>query len=48
MKRTTPYEALLAEIGLFSIFDAVSHKKLRLFYDLSKSDDTRVSKRILM
>ena len=48
MKRSTPYEAFLSEIGVLTINNQIKIKKLMLFFDLKHSDDSRIAKQILL
>ena len=47
MKRTSPYEAFLAEIGLLSIADTINLKRIKLYHNTVNSDERRIAKHIL-
>ena len=46
-KATTPYLALISELGIWPIGKQVEYKKLMLYHALVNSDDKRISKKIL-
>ena len=47
LPRTTPYKALLMELGCWTMEARVSYRKLMLYHDIQRSDDKRVVKRLI-
>ena len=47
LPKTTPYCALLMEVGWWPMKDRLSYKKLMLYHNIVRSDDRRVIKKIL-
>ena len=47
LPKTTPYCALLMEVGWWPMKDRLSYKKLMLYHNIVRSDDRRVIKKLL-
>ena len=47
LPRTTPYKALLMELGCWTMEARVSYRKLMLYHNIQRSDDKRVVKKLI-
>ena len=44
---TTPYQALLLELGIPTMKARVAYRKLMLYHNLSNSDEKRIARRVI-
>lgn len=48
LPRTTPYWGMLSELGIWSMEKRVEYRKLMLFQNIMKSDEKRISRKIII